>query len=62
MSHIINPVAPYLSRFQGECSILMESKKSEVKANADNNPLRDALGLSLPVSETFRRHRVYVAI
>ena len=62
MSHIINPVAPYLSRFQGEWSILMESKKSEVKPNADNNPGRDASGLSLHVSETWRRYRVLVAI
>lgn len=52
MSHIINPVAPYLSTFQGEWSILMESKEPDVKPNADNNPLRDASGLSLPVSET----------
>lgn len=35
MSHIINPVAPYLSKFQGEWSILMESKKSAVKPNTE---------------------------
>ena len=62
MSHIINPVAPYLSRFQGEWSTLIESKKSEVKPNADNNPWRDASGLSLPVSETWRRHHMLVAV
>lgn len=35
MSHIINPVAPYLSKFQGAWSILMESKKSAVKPNTE---------------------------
>lgn len=35
MSHIINPVAPYLSKFQGERNILMESKKSAVKPNTE---------------------------
>lgn len=62
MSHIINPVAPYLSRFQEEWSILVESKKSEVKPNADNNCWRDASGLSLHMSESWRRHNMLVAI
>lgn len=55
MSHAINPVAPYLSRFQGQWSILIESKKSEVKTNTDNNPWGGSSGLSRPVSETWRR-------
>lgn len=47
MSHIINPVAPYLSKFQGEWSILKETKKSAVKPNKERKPWRDASGFRL---------------